>query len=127
MPHVVWYTRREMNEVQSRIVELESKGWTLAAIARELKVSHSVMEKWKAGDRHARLEKLVIDALSQLLTRQRIPKKRHYQRKQDKQSTTKDIPKSKRFSVLRQMKLLPKTSLLLHNFSYRGGALSQPP
>ena len=30
-------------------------------------------------------------------------------------------------SVLRQMKLLPKTSLLLHNFSYWGGALSQPP
>jgi len=82
MPHVVWYTLREMNEVQSRIAELEKKGWTLAAIARELKVSHSVVEKWKAGDRHARLEKLVLDALAQLLIRKRIPKKRRYHKEE---------------------------------------------
>ena len=78
MPHVVWYTLREMNEVQSRIAELESKGWTLAAISRELEVSHSVVEKWKAGDRHTRMEKLVLDALDELLKVKRIPPKRLY-------------------------------------------------
>ena len=78
MPHVVWYTVRQMNKVQSRIAELERKGWTLAAISRELKVSQSVVEKWKAADRHARLEKLVLDALDQLLTRKRIPPKRKH-------------------------------------------------
>ena len=78
MPHVVWYTLREMNGVQSRIAELEKKGWTLAAIARELNVSHSVVEKWKSGDRHTRMEKLVIDVLDQLALKKRIPKKRRY-------------------------------------------------
>jgi len=72
----VCYNGQEMNEVQSKIAELEKKGWTLASIADELHIAHITVEKWKAGDRHTHFEKLVLDALDQLLTRKRIPAKR---------------------------------------------------
>jgi hypothetical protein len=67
-----------MNGVQLRILCLQELGWTLAAIADELDVTPNAIEKWKAGDRHPRLEKPVIDALDQLTKRKRIPKKRRY-------------------------------------------------
>lgn len=68
-----------MNDVQSRIAELEEKGWSLPRIAEELQVAHVTVEKWKSGDRYPPLDKLVIDALDKLLERRRIPKKRRYQ------------------------------------------------
>jgi transcriptional regulator with XRE-family HTH domain len=75
----VWYILF-MNDVQSRIAELEEKGWSLPRIAEELKVAHVTVEKWKAGDRYPTLDKLVIDALDKLIERRRIPKKRRYQK-----------------------------------------------
>jgi len=68
-----------MNEIQSRITELEAKGWSLAAIADELQVAYNTVQKWKAGERNTRLEKPVLDSLDRLLERKRIPKKRRYQ------------------------------------------------
>jgi transcriptional regulator with XRE-family HTH domain len=65
-----------MNEVQSRISELEAKGWTLAAIADELQVAYITIQKWKSGERNTRLEKPVLDSLNRLMERKRIPKKR---------------------------------------------------
>jgi transcriptional regulator with XRE-family HTH domain len=70
-----------MNDVQSRIAELEGKGWSLAAIADELQVAYITVQKWKAGERNTRLEKPVLDSLSRLLERKRIPKKRRYREK----------------------------------------------
>ena len=67
-----------MNDSQSILAELEDKGWTLAAIADELKVSHNAVEKWKAGDRYPRNAKAVIMALDQLAKRKRVPKKKRY-------------------------------------------------
>lgn len=67
-----------MNEIQSRIAELEAKGWTLAAIADELRVAYNTVQKWKAGERNTRLEKPVLDSLARLLERRRIPPKRRY-------------------------------------------------
>ena len=67
-----------MNDVQARLALLQEKGWTLAAIADELKASHNTVEKWKAGDRYPRLEKPIIDALYRLANVKRIPKKRRY-------------------------------------------------
>jgi len=71
----VWYDIY-MNKIQSRITELEKKSWSLPRIAEELRVAHVTVEKWKSGDRYPSLEKLVIDALDELLKRKRIPKKR---------------------------------------------------
>jgi len=67
-----------MNEVQSRIAQLQNKGWTLVSIAYELAVTPNAVEKWKAGDRYPHLEKPALDALDQLLKQKRIPKKRRY-------------------------------------------------
>ena len=74
----VCYNGQEMNEVQSKIAELEAKGWTLAAIADELQVAYITVQKWKAGERNTRLEKPVLDSLDRLLGRKRIPKQRRY-------------------------------------------------
>lgn len=67
-----------MNDVQTVITLLQEKGWTLAAIADEIRVAHNTIEKWKAGDRYPRLKKPVLDSLDRLLSLRRIPKKRRY-------------------------------------------------
>jgi transcriptional regulator with XRE-family HTH domain len=67
-----------MNEVQTKIAELQQKGWTLTALADELGVTVNAIEKWKAGDRYPRNAKAVILLLNQLTARKRIPKKRRY-------------------------------------------------
>lgn len=67
-----------MNEVQTRIAELQEKGWTLAALANELGVTVNAVEKWKAGDRQPNNTKAVLTLLEQITKRKRIPKKRRY-------------------------------------------------
>jgi transcriptional regulator with XRE-family HTH domain len=68
----------ELNDMQTRISQLQEKGWTLAAIADELGATPNAVEKWKAGERYPRLGKPALDSLDQLLKRKRIPKKRRY-------------------------------------------------
>jgi transcriptional regulator with XRE-family HTH domain len=67
-----------MNEIQTKIAELQEKKWTLASIADELEVTVNAVEKWKAGDRQPRNSKAVLMLLDQLLIRKRIPKQRRY-------------------------------------------------
>jgi len=67
-----------MNEVQTKIAELQQKGWTLAALADELGVTVNAVEKWKAGDRQPTNSKAVLAMLDQLSRRKRIPKKKRY-------------------------------------------------
>lgn len=67
-----------MNDIQSKLAKLESKGWTLAAISDELEVSYNAVQKWKAGDRYPPIAKLIIEKLDELAERKRIPKKRRY-------------------------------------------------
>lgn len=67
-----------MNEVQERIVQLQEKGWTLAALADELGVTVNAVEKWKAGNRSPSNLKSVLTLLGQLNKRRRIPKKKRY-------------------------------------------------
>jgi transcriptional regulator with XRE-family HTH domain len=67
-----------MNEIQTKIAELQEKGWTLAAIADELEITVNAVEKWKAGDREPRNAKAVLILLDQLLERKRIPKRKRY-------------------------------------------------
>jgi hypothetical protein len=67
-----------MNDVQTRIAQLQEKGWTLAALADELEVTPNAIEKWKAGDRSPSNLKATLAFLDKLLERKRIPKKRRY-------------------------------------------------
>ena len=67
-----------MNEIQQRIVELQAKGWTIAAIAAELDVHHSTVRRWESGDRYPENAKPVLMAFDALLQRKRIPKQRRY-------------------------------------------------
>ncbi len=67
-----------MNEVQTKIAELQQKGWTLAALADELGVTVNAVEKWKVGDRQPSNTKAVLTMIDQITKRKRIPKKRRY-------------------------------------------------
>jgi orotate phosphoribosyltransferase-like protein len=67
-----------MNEIQTKISELQEKGWTLAAISDELEVTVNAVEKWKAGNRQPRTAKAVLMLLDQLLEKKRIPKQKRY-------------------------------------------------
>jgi len=69
-----------LNDIQSRIAQLQNKGWTLAALADELDVTTNAIEKWKSGDRNPNNTKAVLMLLDQLVRRKRIPKKRRYQK-----------------------------------------------
>lgn len=67
-----------MKEVQTKIAELQQRGWTLAALADELGVTKNAVEKWKAGDRQPSNLKAVSALLDGIERRKRIPKKRRY-------------------------------------------------
>jgi len=61
-----------MNDIQSRLAELQEKGWTLAAIADELEVTVNAVEKWKAGNRYPSNAKAVLTLLDQLALRTHV-------------------------------------------------------
>ena len=67
-----------MNGIQEKIAGLESKGWTLAAIADEVGLTVNAVQKWKAGDRYPANAIAVLALLAQLAKRRRIPKQRRY-------------------------------------------------
>jgi transcriptional regulator with XRE-family HTH domain len=67
-----------MNDIQSKLAELQQKGWTLASLADELGLTSNALEKWKAGDRYPSNAKAVLALLDELLKRRRIPLKRRY-------------------------------------------------
>ena len=69
-----------MNEVQERLLALQEKGWTNAAIAEELGVTVNAVVKWKAGQRHPANVKTVVAFLDSLAGRKRVPKRRRYNR-----------------------------------------------
>jgi len=65
-----------MNEVQTRLLELKDRGWTMAAIADELEVSHMTVFRWQKGMRKADNSRSVLHMLDTLMKRKRIPKQR---------------------------------------------------
>jgi len=66
-------------EVQAKIAVLEQKGWTLINIGRELGLQAVTIESWKAGTRSPASSKLVLDKLTELEKRTRIPPQKVYQ------------------------------------------------
>lgn len=70
----VWYGLA-VNDIQRKLAELQGKGWTLAAIADAIGLTHNAVEKWKAGARHpANPTLLALDDLK----KRKAPKKRRY-------------------------------------------------
>jgi transposase-like protein len=69
-----------MDEVQQIISELEERGWTLAAIARELEVSWKTVHRWRNGSGTPHHPRLAVLGLERLLQRRRIPKRKVYTR-----------------------------------------------
>jgi len=67
-----------MNDVQAKLAQLQAKGWTVAALADELDVTHNAVEKWKAGDRYPANAKPVLALLAILAIRKHVPKQRRY-------------------------------------------------
>ena len=67
-----------MNEAQILIGELRAKGWTIAALADELRVHRETVSRWHSGSSQPDLMGPVVVALKALLVRRRIPKKRRY-------------------------------------------------
>jgi len=66
-----------MNEIQTKLADLKSVGWTYASIADEVGVTSDAVEKWKAGIRKPHSEKLVLIRLTQLI-KVNPPKQRRY-------------------------------------------------
>ena len=65
-----------MNDVQEKLLELKDRGWTMAAIADELDVSHMTVFRWQKGMRKAENSRSVLHMLDTLMKRKRIPKQR---------------------------------------------------
>ncbi len=65
-----------IDDVQSKLLELKDRGWTMAAIADELGVSHMAVFRWQKGMRNAENSRSVLHMLDTLMKRKRIPKQR---------------------------------------------------
>ena len=64
------------NEVQTRLLELKDKGWTMAAISDELGVSYMTVYRWQKGMRKAENSRSVLHMLDTLMERRKVPKRR---------------------------------------------------
>jgi ribosome-binding protein aMBF1 (putative translation factor) len=71
---------RRASAIQIKLAALQEKGWTLAALADELRQAVNTLEKWKAGQRNPANETAVLTLLEQIERRKRIPKQRRYAR-----------------------------------------------
>ena len=65
-----------IDDVQNKLLELKDRGWTMAAIADELDVSHMAVFRWQKGMRKAENSRSVLHMLDTLMKRKRIPKRR---------------------------------------------------
>lgn len=78
---MVQYSQMNNDEVQTKLAELQQKGWTLVNIARELGQSDVTVESWNAGTRSPGNLQSVLAFLDKLAKRKRIPKKKIYIKK----------------------------------------------
>jgi transcriptional regulator with XRE-family HTH domain len=67
-----------MSEIQDKLNELKTKGWTLANIARAIGQSSRAVESWNQGVRNPANLKSVLNSLDKLVQNKRIPKKKIY-------------------------------------------------
>jgi transcriptional regulator with XRE-family HTH domain len=67
-----------MHFIQVKLMGLQQRGWSLAALADELRMTVNTIEKWKAGSSKPRYRTKIYNLLDQIEKRKRIPKKRRY-------------------------------------------------
>ena len=65
-----------MNDIQAKLLELKQKGWTMAAVADELDVSHMTVFRWQKGIRSAQNSRSVLYMLESLLQKKRTPRRK---------------------------------------------------
>jgi hypothetical protein len=75
---VVEYYQVNNAEVQTKLLELRQKGWTLANIARGIGQSKRTVESWNQGKRSPANLQSVLISLDSLAKRKRIPQKKIY-------------------------------------------------
>jgi len=66
------------DEVQTKLAELQQKGWTLANIGRMIGQAKRTVESWNQGKRSPANLQSVLASLDKLDKIKRIPKKRIY-------------------------------------------------
>ncbi len=69
-----------MNDIQEVLAQLRDKGWTWAAIARELGVHRETVSRWWAGTFYPDHPRVFVVVLEGLLRRRRIPKQKVYKK-----------------------------------------------
>jgi transcriptional regulator with XRE-family HTH domain len=69
-----------MDEILSVLVKLKARGWTTAAIADAVGVSWLTVWRWETGRSSPSNSRAVWIALSLLLKRKRVPKRRRVRR-----------------------------------------------
>ena len=62
-------------EVKALIDKLRRRGWSLRAIARELRLPYRTVQNWAYGVRRPALEDMVEQALAALLERKPPPRR----------------------------------------------------
>ena len=75
--YLVQYIWR-MNDVQEVLARLQSKGWTVAAIADDLGLKRVTVARWKIGVHYPANPSIAKQALKQLDMKKRIPKRKRY-------------------------------------------------
>jgi hypothetical protein len=60
------------------LTELRARGWTIAAIARELELPYRTVQDWHLDHRQPHNAPSVRRDLERLLSRKRVPKKKAY-------------------------------------------------
>ncbi len=66
------------NDIQYKIAKLENKGWVAVSIARALHFTRDDVGKWKRGEKYRSTEKLVLDAINEILKQKCVPKHKLY-------------------------------------------------
>ena len=80
-----------MNDIQEVLSRLQSKGWTVAAIADDLGLKRVTVARWKIGVHYPANPSIAKQALKQLDMRKRIPKRKRYkQRRAPERATRQD-------------------------------------
>lgn len=78
-----------MSDIQERLGELHSKGWTDASISDEIGYGRVTVFRWRSGERYPAHSKSILMALDALMKRKPPPRRRypgthHLQRKGSK-------------------------------------------
>jgi IS30 family transposase len=67
-----------MDEVKTKIAELQDKGWSISALADELGVQPWTVTRWIKGERNPENPKTVLLALDAIGRKRNIPKRKRY-------------------------------------------------